>query len=170
MMADIRTRGFCAIGLERPKDPSNVGMVLRSAAAFRAAMVVISGERGTRTMVRHQTNTSKAERHLPVVLSQEMSIVASCPVGATMVAVELCEEAGSLVHFAHPQQAFYMFGPEDGSLAIETLRKAHCRVHIPTRICLNLAQAVHLVLYDRLAKASVAQSPNYCAHIGGQNG
>ncbi|CDQ10623.1 tRNA/rRNA methyltransferase [Acidithiobacillus ferrivorans] len=169
MTADIRTRGFCAVGLERPKDPSNVGMALRSAAAFGAAMVAISGERGTRTMVRHKTNTSKAERQLPVMLTQEMSIAASCPVGATMVAVELCEDAESLVHFAHPQQAFYMFGPEDGSLALETLRKAHCRVQIPTRICLNLAQAVHLVLYDRLAKASVTQSANYYAHIGGAN-
>ena len=168
MMADICARGFCAIGLERPKDPSNVGAVLRSAAAFGVAMVAISGERGVRTMVRHKTNTSKAERQLPVMLTQEMSIAASCPVGATMVAVEICDDAKSLVHFVHPQQAFYMFGPEDGNLAPDTLRKAHCRVQIPTRICLNLAQAVHLVLYDRLAKAT-AKYINYYSHIGGAN-
>ena len=169
MKADNRTRGFCAIGLERPKDPSNVGGVLRSAAAFGVAMVAISGERGVRTMVRHKTNTSKAERQLPVMLTQEISIAASCPVGATKVAVEICDDAESLVHFVHPQSAFYMFGPEDGSLAPETLRKAHCRVQIPTQICLNLAQAVHLILYDRLAKASAAQSTNYYSHIGGTN-
>lgn len=131
----------------------SVGAVLRSAAAFGAAMVAISGERGVRTMVRHKTNTSKAERQLPVMLTQEMSIAASCPVGATKVAVEICDDAESLVHFVHPQSA----------------RKAHCRVQIPTQICLNLAQAVHLILYDRLAKASAAQSTNYYSHIGGTN-
>ena len=37
------------------------------------------------------------------------------------------------------------------------------------RNCLNLTQAAHLILYDRLAKTSVARSPNYYAHIGGKS-
>ena len=36
--------------------------------------------------------------------------------GVTPVAVELGAQVESLVEFVHPDQALYVFGPEDGSL------------------------------------------------------
>ena len=49
-----------------------------------------------------------------------------------------------------------MFGPEDGSLSKGDLAACHRFVRIPTNSCLNLAAAVNVVLYDRLAKRSLA--------------
>lgn len=69
------------------------------------------------------------------------------------VAVELVPGAESLVDFEHPENAIYVFGPEDGSLTSVTLRHCHRFVKIPTRHCVNLAAAVYLVLYDRMVKS-----------------
>ena len=71
-----------------------------------------------------------------------------------MVAVEFCAWATPLPTFKHPERAFYIFGPEQGSLERETNLLSACEhtVFIPTRHCMNLAAAVQVVLYDRMAK------------------
>ena len=68
------------------------------------------------------------------------------------MAVEVRENAESLPHFEHPENAVYVFGPEDGSLGRLTLQHCHRFVVLPTKHCLNLATAVSTVLYDREAK------------------
>lgn len=68
------------------------------------------------------------------------------------VAVELRPNAEPLPLFEHPENALYVFGPEDGSLGSNYLRNCHRFVVIPTRHCVNLAAAVYLVLYDRAMK------------------
>ena len=70
----------------------------------------------------------------------------------TPVAVEVRKNSESLPAFEHPEDALYVFGPEDGSLTNVTLRHCHRFVAIPTRHCLNLSIAVSTVLYDRQAK------------------
>lgn len=55
--------------------------------------------------------------------------------------------------FQHPQRAFYVFGPEDGTLGKATLDWCQRRVMVPTRMCMNLAATVDVILYDRMAKA-----------------
>lgn len=82
------------------------------------------------------------------------------PVGAVPVAVDLVEDAVSLTAYQHPQQAFYIFGPENGTLRQETLGWCRDRVMIPTKMCMNLAATVNVVLYDRMAKAD-----RYARHI-----
>lgn len=74
----------------------------------------------------------------------------------TPVAVELRPEAESLVTFEHPEDALYVFGPEDGSLPKPIRRLCHRFVVIPTHHCLNLAAAVNVVLYDRRFKRQMA--------------
>jgi len=54
--------------------------------------------------------------------------------------------------FVHPSQAFYAFGPEDGTLDQALIDQADAVVYVPTTGCLNLAAAVNVVLYDREAK------------------
>jgi tRNA(Leu) C34 or U34 (ribose-2'-O)-methylase TrmL len=73
-------------------------------------------------------------------------------VWVTPVAVELRSDAESLVTFEHPENALYVFGPEDGNLPKPVRLLCHRFVVIPTHHCLNLAAAVNVVLYDRRLK------------------
>ena len=57
----------------------------------------------------------------------------------------------------HPEQAIYIFGPEDGSIPQALIDSADHVVYIPTIGCMNLAATVNVLLYDRLAKLPAAQ-------------
>ena len=74
----------------------------------------------------------------------------------TPVAVELRPDAESLVTFEHPENALYVFGPEDGGVPKPIRLLCHRFVVIPTHHCLNLAAAVNVVLYDRRLKRMLA--------------
>lgn len=145
----MHRRGYAGIGLERPKDPLNIGSVLRAAGCFEAALVATAG--GRYGDYREQpTDTSKVSRHLPLL--EVETLPDALPHDCVPVAVELTPDADPLPGYTHPERAFYLFGPEDGSLSEETI--AWCRdvVCIPSNGCLNLAASVHVVLYDRLSK------------------
>lgn len=142
-------RGFAAIGLVRPKHHENVGSVLRAAFCYDVAMVAIQGDR---TAIRSYTDTAKAWRHIPVLRSDDLH--ALVPFDAVPIAVDLVEDAVPLPSFQHPQRAFYVFGPEDGTLGKSVLDWCPHRVMVPTRSCMNLAATVNVILYDRLAKAN----------------
>jgi tRNA(Leu) C34 or U34 (ribose-2'-O)-methylase TrmL len=74
----------------------------------------------------------------------------------TPVAVELLPTAEPLMSFEHPEDALYVFGPEDGGLPKAVRLHCHRFVFIPTHHCLNLAAAVNVVLYDRRLKRHLA--------------
>lgn len=74
------------------------------------------------------------------------------PKGSVPVAVELRPGAQMLHHFEHPENAVYVFGPEDGSVPSQHLAKCHSLLFIPVEHCLNLATAVATVLWDRKQK------------------
>ncbi len=74
----------------------------------------------------------------------------------TPIAVEIRPDAESLVIFEHPEDALYVFGPEDGGLPKPVRLLCHRFVVIPTHHCLNLADAVNVVLYDRRLKRTLA--------------
>lgn len=145
------SRGYAAIGLVSPKTPSNVGSVLRAAGCFGADLVAVEGVRGKNSLITsNATDTMKAWRHIPTLLTEDlMSVV---PVGCVPVCVDLMNGAASLVDFVHPEAAFYIFGPEDGTLGERHGRHGVARVFVPTRQCMNLAATVNVILYDRLAK------------------
>ncbi len=146
-------RGFSSIGIVRPKHHENVGSVLRAAYVYGASMVAIQGDR---TQVRSITDTPKAWRHIPVLRGEDLH--ALIPFDAVPVAVDLVDDAVELPVFQHPQRAFYVFGPEDGTLGASVLNWCRHRVMVPTRTCMNLAATVNVILYDRLAKANAQQS------------
>jgi tRNA C32,U32 (ribose-2'-O)-methylase TrmJ len=54
-----------------------------------------------------------------------------------------------LTTFVHPDNAVYLFGPEDGSIPKAWLHLCHRFVHIPANHCLNLSTAVAVVLAHR---------------------
>jgi tRNA(Leu) C34 or U34 (ribose-2'-O)-methylase TrmL len=144
-------RGYAAIGLIHPKNDHNIGGALRAASCYQAALVMLVGAR-SKAKVYHSANTTKAERHIPLLHSatwQEIVI----PYGAQLVAVEIVPDATPLPAFCHPERALYLFGPEDGSVPKDLVVQCHHVVQVPTAYCMNLAATVNVVLYDRMAKA-----------------
>ncbi len=72
--------------------------------------------------------------------------------GLVPIAVELVRGAELLPYFTHPEDALYIFGPEDGSVPPGILSACHRFVQIPALHCWNLGAAVFGTLYDRHAK------------------
>lgn len=145
------------IGLTNPKTPANVGSVMRAAGCFGVDAVFYTGARYERA-AQFNTDTKAVNRNIP--LHNVASLCESIPKDAKLVCVELAEGAIPLPEFVHPENAFYLFGPEDGTLDQDVIDKADAVVYIPTIGCMNLAATVYVVLYDRLAKSAQAIEHN----------
>jgi len=144
------TQPFAYIGLVNPKSPENVGMVMRAAGCYEASKVFYTGKRFDRSR-QFFTDTKNVHEKIPMQHAEDL--LTTVPADAKIVAVELVEGATPLIHFQHPEQAYYIFGPEDGSLTQTILDACDHVVYIPTIGCMNLAATVNVVLYDRLAKS-----------------
>lgn len=141
------------VGLVNPKYPHNVGAALRAAACWGGDRVVWSGDRMA-TAIRDLKRLPREERmkgYRSVVLERDDNFVRQ-ELDLIPVAVELRQNSESLLTFEHPENALYVFGPEDGSLPRQVLSLCHRFVSLPSAHCLNLAAAVNVVLYDRYAK------------------
>lgn len=139
------------IGLCNPKSPSNVGAVLRAAGCYQAHGVRYTGTRFDRA-AKYNTDTKNMNSAMP--LQRVEQILDELPEGMAVVCVELVEGATPLPAFQHPEQALYVFGPEDGSIPQPVIDRASAVVFVPTVGCMNLAASVNVLLYDRLAKLS----------------
>lgn len=142
------TRGFAAIGLHMPKTPDNVGSVLRAAHCYGAAFVAKTGMRFHSA----RTDTMKSYRHLPLLQADDLLDIV--PHDCVPVAVDLLDGAANIINYVHPERAFYIFGPEDGTLGKAVTDKCRDKIYVPTAFCMNLAACVNVVLYDRMAKAA----------------
>lgn len=140
-------RGYSAVALDNPKDPVNVGSVLRAADCFKSSLVLVSGPRLKRWC---STDTAKAHRHIPMIWGDDLQTI--LPYDCVRVAVELTEGATCLHSYAHPERAVYVFGQEDGTLGDRVLSWCRDTIYVPAWNCLNLAACVNVVLYDRLTK------------------
>ena len=130
-----------------------MGSILRAAGCYQANSVRYTGERYARAQA-FSTDTKNA--HLHIAVTQVATIID--PINdkhLTKVAVELVEGATPLPLFKHPEQALYIFGPEDSSIEQDVIDQCDHVVYIPTVGCMNLAATVNVLLYDRLAKTSV---------------
>jgi len=139
-------RNQVSIGLINPKDTQNVGSVLRAIGCYQANDVYFTGSRYEHAL-KHNTDTHNVA--LNSLISKVDSMVEArdehMPEGTKIVCVELVEGAIPLPEYKHPENALYVFGPEDV-------------VYIPTVGCMNLAATVNVLLYDRLAKSSNIES------------
>lgn len=138
--------GFAAVGLHNPKNPLNVGAVLRAASCFGVSMIAVTGRRY------EAQKTDTAQTHLQIPLLRVENLRDVIPFDCVPVAVERRADAIPLPHYVHPDRAFYIFGAEDGDLGSDILGWCRDAVTIPTDYSLNLAAAVNIVLYDRIAK------------------
>lgn len=141
-----------------PKNPQNIGAIMRAAGCFGANRVWYSGQRIEYALARH-TDTHSAAQRIPFDRCDDLS--QACPDDSEMVAVELAAGATPLPEFIHPKHAFYLFGPEDGSLSAQLLKACQHAVYIPTQGCLNLAATVNVLLYDRLSKQPQNHADNW---------
>jgi tRNA(Leu) C34 or U34 (ribose-2'-O)-methylase TrmL len=140
------------LALINPKSPQNVGSILRATGCYQAQSVRYTGERYARAKA---FSTDTKNTHLDIKATHVMDIID--PINdkyLTKVAIELVEGATPLPLFEHPNNALYIFGPEDGSINQETINMCDHVVYIPTIGCMNLAATVNVLLYDRLAKTT----------------
>lgn len=133
------------IGLYKPKDILNVGSVMRLAANYNVAMLIIEGKR----YKQNPTDCNKAYNQIPIIEDQ---LKRTLPFSFEPVCIEIGERSKSLYTFKHPKNAYYIFGPEDGNLPDKVICSWEQRIFIPTHRCLNLAMCVATVLYDRAMK------------------
>lgn len=153
-------KSYVSIGLTNPKSPSNVGAVLRAAGCYGAEQVLYTGKRYEHAAkfngVKHNTDTKNIGNKIPLKQAGDFENIevlrAFLANNTKIICVDLVEGAIPLPHFQHPEQAFYIFGPEDGTISQSVVDNADSVVYVPTVGCMNLAASVNVLLYDRLAK------------------
>ena len=144
-------RGYCGIGIAHPKTGVNVGTLWRSAYSLGAAFVFTVGRRYDR----QASDTTAAWRHLPLYHHLTLdALIDGLPYGCRLIGVELDPLAVPLDRFAHPERAVYLLGAEDYGLSPAERERCHALVQLPGTVCLNVATAGSIVLYDRTVKAT----------------
>jgi tRNA(Leu) C34 or U34 (ribose-2'-O)-methylase TrmL len=138
-----------SVVLINPKFSHNVGAAIRACSCFGVQSMLWTGNR---IDVSKYTRLPREERmkgykdvrfmNCQRPLEQLQRVVPVC--------VEVFESSEPLTTFEHPENAVYVFGPEDGSVPQVIRRLCHRFVHIPAHFCLNLSGAVNVVLAHRL--------------------
>lgn len=141
---------YVSIGLINPKSPTNVGAVMRSAGCFQADAIFYTGKRYDRA-AKFNTDTHDIRKSIPLTCVENLAELVDN--NQKIVCVELVEDAIALPNFTHPESALYIFGSEDGNIPQNLINISDFVVYIPTIGCMNLAQTVNVVLYDRLVKS-----------------
>lgn len=137
-----------AIGIENAKIPYNLGTLMRSAYNFDADLIFTIGNRYKRQI----SDTVNARVHIPILHFRTWEEYKNVGLNWIHIGVELFDCSENVKTFVHPKAAVYLLGPEDGSLSEEA--KSICKhfIKIPTKRCLNQAQAGTIVMYDRVLK------------------
>lgn len=144
-----------SIGLINPKSPDNVSSVMRSAGNFRVDSVFYTGKRYPRALMRNPDIPDmrrKVGQGIP--LTEVDCLLEIAPADMKLICVEFAEDAIALPGYQHPENALYIFGPEDGTMGQDVIDRADAVVYVPTVNSMNLAATVNVVLYDRLSKSS----------------
>lgn len=156
------------IGLVNPKTPINVGGIMRASGCYGVDGVFYTGRRyelaARSGPLQYNADTKNAGERIP--LTGVDSLLASIPADTQLICVDLVVGATPLPDFVHPAKAFYVFGPEDGTIGQDIIDKADAVVYVPTVGCMNLAASVNVLLYDRLAKSHRGASNSQARESG----
>lgn len=149
-----------AVTLWNPKYPRNVGTAVRAMSCFGHKDLYIVGDR-----VPLEPVYKKGAYRLPreermrggnAINVQKVAQPTRERPELTPVAVEITPGAELLPFFEHPENALYIFGPEDGDLHPGIMSACHRFLTVPMLHCANLASAIYMVLYDRHMKEVLA--------------
>ena len=154
-------KSHVTIGLSNPKTPTNVGAIMRAAGCYQANQVIYTGDRYKQAARYNKetlrTDTRNMQEKIPLSAVDDFigikNLLDNIPTTAKIICVDLVEGAIPLPHFTHPDEAVYIFGPEDGTIKQEVIDQADAVVYVPTVGCMNLAATVNVLLYDRLSKS-----------------
>jgi tRNA(Leu) C34 or U34 (ribose-2'-O)-methylase TrmL len=156
-----------AVVMIDPKFPHNVGAAIRAASCWGVRQVWYAGER---VAIEGQAGYRLPREERMRGYKDVDLFQCDDPLGVigrgTPVAVEVRANAETLPQFAHPEDAVYVFGPEDGTVPGAILARCHRFVSIPTRHCLNLGAAINVVLYDRCLKLGFRDESGWRAAYG----
>lgn len=144
-------RGYFGIGIYRTKTEINVGTLWRSAHNFGAGFIFTIGKR-----YRQQaSDTTKAWRSTPLHHYESFEeFNRHIPYDCRVVAIEQSERSVNVSAFRHPERAIYLLGAEDHGLPDEIQEKCKLVIHIDTPMCLNVATAGAIIMYDRSIKVN----------------
>ncbi len=148
-----------AVVLTDPRYPHNVGAAVRACSCYDVGQVWITGKRTAEKVWKSQRlpREERMKGFAEVELVLDDRPLERFPRGTIPVAVELLPGSENLYGFEHPDNAIYIFGPEDGSVPDNIRAQCHRRIFIPTQHCVNLGAAVYyLVLNDRKQKRVTA--------------
>lgn len=141
--------GRSKVVLQNPKYLQNLGASIRACACWGAESLTYTGARIQRDPDRLPREFRMKEyRHIEVRQSER-------PFDLFPSFVPICVEVGQgqpIQTFQHPENALYVFGPEDSEVSVVFRRHCHYFIHLPSKFCLNLAACVNVVLYDRYLK------------------
>lgn len=141
-------KGYYAIGIYEPKTETNIGTLWRSAHNFGADFLFTIGRR----YAKERSDTTKAGRHIPLYDYKDWEdFISHLPDGCELVCVEQADGARELSAAVHPERAVYVLGAEDYGIPPDKMR-GHQKVFIDTPMCINVAVAGSIVMYDRSLK------------------
>ena len=135
--------------LINPKFPHNVGATIRACSCFGLESLVWTGSRIQFSQYERLPREERMKGYKSVQFVNHERPFDLFSRG-TPVCVEVYEHSEPLTTFEHPEDAIYVFGPEDGIVPQVIRRICHRFVHIPAHFCLNLSAAVNVVLAHRL--------------------
>ncbi len=145
-----------AVVLETPKYGHNIGAAIRACSCWGVPKLWYTGDRSDwEEPSRKGARIPREERmkgYAEVDWERDNFPLRRYKQPIVPIGVELRDNSESLVDFVHPENAVYIFGPEDGSLSKGMRAACHRFIVIPTHYCLNLAAAVNVVLFDRRVK------------------
>ena len=141
-------RGYFGIGIYETKEYTNVGTLWRSAYNFGADFIFTIGKR----YKKQATDTTRTSRHIPLFHYEDWAdFKKHLPDNIGIVFIEQTDGAKLLHEFNHPKQAVYILGAEDYGIPVELMR-GHRKVQFDSPICVNVAVAGSIVMYDRQIK------------------
>jgi len=147
MRGDMK-RGYYGIGIYETKEGSNVGTLWRSAMNFGADFIFTIGKR----YQKQRSDTTKTWRNIPLFHYEDwQDFIKHTPKDCEIVCIEQTASSIILQEFNHPKQAIYVLGAEDYGIP-EELMVGHRKVEITSPMCLNVAVAGSIVMYDRIIK------------------
>lgn len=138
------------IGLHIPKNAANLANVRRTVSCYGGGQIIVTGNRIQMEARNPRPLRDRRYDDAPITFTQNYEM--PFPENHIPIAIEV-GGSDNLKYFEHPDNPFYIFGPEDGSIPPQILRKCHRVVMIPTIHCLNLAVAVSTVLWDQHQKS-----------------
>jgi len=145
-------RGYFGIGIYHTKTEENVGTLWRSAHNFGAAFIFTINRR-----YRSQcSDTIKTWQKIPLYHYESYDDFSEhIPFDCRLIAIEQSDTSKNVAGFSHPERAIYLLGAEDHGIPVSIQQKCQGIIHIDTPMCLNVATAGSIIMYDRSVKGRV---------------